>query len=519
MKYVRHIPIIILLFVLAITGINTYKAYGTQWDEYLQRDMGRVNYNYIAEGNDSLLILNGRDYGTVVELPLYALEKKFAPDQPAASTFIRHLACFLLFCVGVFFFYLTLVKLGFNHWWAFCGALMLVLSPRIYGHAFFNSKDVPLMVFYIIAYYALLCFIEKPDIKRSFYLALSTALLIDTRITGVIIVPITILFFFLFECQKSNLSFKALLTFSFLKKMKYYFIFSALLVYLFWPYLWLNPIKNFLIAFLNMSHYRWRGYSLLFGDFIFSYETPWYFSLSWIALTTPLLYLFLYFVGFTNIVYQIVGLKKQVFKQKELLEKLMALSLFMLPLLAIIVLKSVLYDTWRHVYFVYPFLLIIAIYGGQIIYQKLKTTLVKWAVVVLFGLLMSVELVKMMHAFPHEYVYFNELVSDKDDNIRYNYDMEYWGASFRAGFEKILEIDKRDTIKVTGNCYPAYSNYVLLKHMDKKCRLQYVLKEKEAHYYLTNYRNKPNDHDTLQDKKVYGINYRNSEILGVYKVR
>jgi hypothetical protein len=268
-----------------------------------------------------------------------------------------------------------------------------------------------------------------------------------------------------------------------------------------------------------MSHYRWKGYSLLFGDFIFSYETPWYFSLSWIALTTPLLYLFLYFVGFTNIVYQIVRLKKQVFKQKELLEKLMALSLFMLPLLAIIVLKSVLYDTWRHVYFVYPFLLIIAIYGGQIIYQKLKTTLVKWAVVVLFGLLMSVELVKMMHAFPHEYVYFNELVSDKDDNIRYNYDMDYWGASFRAGFEKILEIDKRDTIKVTGNCYPAYSNYVLLKHMDKKCRLQYVLKEKEAHYYLTNYRNNPNDHDTLQDKKVYGINYRNSEILGVYQVK
>jgi hypothetical protein len=505
--------------VLVITGLNTYKTYGTQWDEYLQRNMGRVNYNYIAEGNDSLLILNGRDYGTVVELPLYALEKKFAPDQPSTSIFIRHLACYLLFFVGVFFFYLTLLKLRFSNWWAFFGALMLVHSPRIYGHAFINSKDVPLMVFYIIAYYALLCFIEKPDIKRSFYLALSTALLIDTRITGVIIVPITILFFFLFEYQKSNLSFKELLHISFLKKLKYYFIFSALLVYIFWPYLWLNPIKNFLIAFLNMSHYRWKGYSLLFGDFIFSYETPWYFSLSWIALTTPLLYLFLYFVGFTNIVYQIVRLKKQVFKQKELLEKLMALSLFMLPLLAIIVLKSVLYDTWRHVYFVYPFLLIIAIYGGQIIYQKLKTTLVKWAVVVLFGLLMSVELVKMMHAFPHEYVYFNELVSDKDDNIRYNYDMDYWGASFRAGFEKILEIDKRDTIKVTGNCYPAYSNYVLLKHMDKKCRLQYVLKEKEAHYYLTNYRNNPNDHDTLQDKKVYGINYRNSEILGVYQVK
>jgi len=505
--------------VLAITGINTYKTYGTQWDEYLQRNMGRVNYNYIAEGNDSLLILNGRDYGIVVELPLYALEKKFAPDQPAASTFIRHLACYFLFCVGVFFFYLILLKLRFSNWWAFFGALMLVLSPRIYGHAFINSKDVPLMVFYIIAYYALLCFIEKPDIKRSFFLALSTALLIDTRITGVIIVPIAILFFFLFEYQKSNLSFKELLNISLLKKLKYYFIFSALLVYLFWPYLWLNPIKNFLVAFLNMSHYRWKGYSLLFGDFLFSFETPWYFSLSWIALTTPLLYLFLYFVGFTSIVYQIVRLKKQVFKHKEILEKLMALSLFMLPLLAIIILKSVLYDTWRHVYFVYPFLLIVGMYGAQWIFEKLKNKMMKWASVALFTVLLTVELVKMANAFPNEYVYFNELVSDKHENIRYHYDMDYWGTTFRLGFEKILEIDKRDTIKVTGNCYPAYSNYNLLKNMVPNCRLQYVLKEKEADYYLTNYRFKPNDHDEQQHKKIYGLRYRNSEIMGVYKLR
>jgi hypothetical protein len=55
--------------------------------------------------------------------------------------------------------------------------------------------------------------------------------------------------------------------------------------------------------------------------------------------------------------------------------------------------------------------------------------------------------------------------------------------------------------------------------MDKNCRLQYVLKEKDADYYLTNYRFKPNDHDTLQHQKVYGINYRHSEILGVYKLR
>jgi hypothetical protein len=519
MKYVKHIPIILLLFVLAITGLNTYKTYGTQWDEYLQREMGRFNYNYITGANDSLKVWRGRDYGIVVELPLYVLEKKLAPDKPSDSIFLRHLACFILFCVGVVFFYLTLLKLKFNSFWAFCGTLMLVLSPRIYGHAFINSKDVPLMVFYILAYYHLLCFIENQSIKRSFYLALSTALLIDTRITGVIIVPITILFFFLFEYQKTEKSFKTLLTFAFLNKLKYYFIFSCLLVYLFWPFLWLNPIKNFLVAFLNMSHFRWKGYNLLFGDFIYSYETPWYFSLSWIALTTPLLYLMLYFVGFTGIVYQITQLKKEVFKQKMLLQKIMALSLFTVPLLAIIVLKSVLYDTWRHVYFVYPFLLIVAMYGAQWLYSSLKNKILKWGSIVLYTTFLMFELFKMINAFPNEYVYFNELVSDSNEHIRYHYDMDYWGTTFRIGFEKILESDYRDTIKVTGNCYPAYSNYNLLKHMHKNCRLEYVLEKKDANYYLTNYRFKPDDCNEQQGKKIYGLRYRNSEILGVYKLK
>jgi hypothetical protein len=158
-------------------------------------------------------------------------------------------------------------------------------------------------------------------------------------------------------------------------------------------------------------------------------------------------------------------------------------------------------------------------YGAQWIYEKLNSKLMKWSSIALFNVLIVAELVKMANAFPNEYVYFNELVSDSKENIRYHYDMDYWGTTFKLGFEKILETDKRDTIKVTGNCYPAYSNYNLLKHMNPKCRLQYVLKEKEANYYLTNYRFKPDDHDKQKDKKFYGLRYRNSEILGVYKLR
>jgi hypothetical protein len=519
MKLYHHLPFILLMLIMSLLGMKSYRTYGTQWDEYLQRNMGRVSYNYIANGNDSLLTLNGRDYGIVVELPLYALEKKFAPNQVAESIYLRHLACFFLYCFGVIVFYLTLLKLKFNPIGAFCGVLMLVVSPRIFGHAFINSKDVPLMVFYIFSFFSLLYFIEKPSIKRSLFHAFTCALLIDTRITGVIIVPITIFFFTLYEYQKSSKKYSKILGINLLVQLKYYFIFCALLIYIFWPYLWLNPIKNFLVAFLNMSHYRWKGYSLLFGDFIFSYQTPWYFALAWIAITTPILYLIMFLLGIYFMVLQIIKEKALVFKNIEFLEILMPFCLFTCPILAIIVLKSVLYDTWRHIYFVYPFLLLTGMYGAKYVVNKVNRKPLKWAAFALFFSLVGIELIKMIKAYPHEYVYFNELVSGSKNNIRLNYDMDYWGTGFKYGLQKVLDMDHSDTIKITGNVYPCYSNYVLLKDNNPKCRLQYVLTEKEADYYLTNYRYKPNDHFEKLNDKVFDIQYRNSEILGVYKVK
>lgn len=519
MKYLYHLPIVLLMLLLGLTGLKTYRTYGTQWDEYLQRNMGRVSYNYVAENNDSLLILNGRDYGVVVELPLYVLEKKFAPNQVAESIYLRHLACFTLFCLGVFVFYLVLLKLNFSVLWSFNGALMLVLSPRIYGHAFINSKDVPLMVFYILAYYSLLLLLEKASFKRCLFHAFTCALLIDTRITGVIIIPLTIVFYILFEYQKSDKKITALIGWRLINQLKFYFLFTAVFVYILWPYLWLNPVKNFLVAFLNMSHYRWKGYSLLFGESIFSFDTPWYFALAWIAITTPLLYVAFFVVGLSGILIQTFKLRWHIFKEKINLEKIMSFSFFLCPILAVIILKSVLYDTWRHLYFVYPFLLISSLYGALSLYKYLQLRKTGFVFYISLYALLGFELHKMTSAFPFEYVYFNELVSGKEENIRKNYDMDYWGISFKQAMEKVLEIDKSDTIKVTGNVYPAYSNYVLIKNNNPACRLQYVLKEKEADYYFTSFRYQPNDHDSLQHQKVFSFRYRNADIMSVFKVK
>jgi hypothetical protein len=47
----------------------TYKTYGTYWDEYLQRDMGKMSYNYVFNDDDALKTFMDKDYGVLIELP------------------------------------------------------------------------------------------------------------------------------------------------------------------------------------------------------------------------------------------------------------------------------------------------------------------------------------------------------------------------------------------------------------------------------------------------------------------
>ena len=43
-----------------------------------------------------------------------------------------------------------------------------------------------------------------------------------------------------------------------------------------WPYLWSNPIENFLNSFEMMKQYEHGGYNLYFGNKVLSNNVPWH---------------------------------------------------------------------------------------------------------------------------------------------------------------------------------------------------------------------------------------------------
>ena len=347
--------------------------------------------------------------------------------------------------------------------------------------------------------------------------ALVTALLINIRVTGIIVLPLTAFFLSLFIAIEAHKNHHRFAWFKVIKLVGVYTIVSVVFVYIFWPFLWENPIHNFTMAFSNMSKFRWDSYSYLMGEHIRSINTPWYYLPKWIAITTPLFYLMAFTASLILFFISMLRKRFAFFLQSENLYQCMVLSFLIIPLAVIIILNSTLYDSWRHVYFVYPFLIVSVLYALVALadYSKKQA----WIIVLITLFLTGFELVKMIASHPYHYVYFNEIPEKKRNQMVQQNDFDFWGVSFKQAYEKLLQLDQRKVIKITSTVSPAYYNFLLMKHNIKDCRLEFVAEESMADYYITNYRFNPNDHAEFKDKKFFSLEYANSEFITVFKVK
>jgi hypothetical protein len=182
---------ILAFLVLFVLGLAIYRDYGLGWDEPNQRFIGKSNYNYAFYGNQSLLNIGDRYYGPFYEVVLFALTNSPDSDQ---MYYLRHLWTFLTFAAGTIVFFLLIRKICRKDWLALIGWLALVLSPRIFADAFYNSKDIPFMVAFILAVYTMIRYLDHSSWKNLLLHALSSAILIAIRIPGVLVLAMTISF-------------------------------------------------------------------------------------------------------------------------------------------------------------------------------------------------------------------------------------------------------------------------------------------------------------------------------------
>jgi len=391
-----------------------------------------------------------------------------------------HLFDFLAFAGAVFAFFLIGKKIFKNWMIALTGCLFLVISPRIFGHAFYNPKDLPFLDAYIVAIYTMLLFLEKKNIFTAIVHGVAIAVACGIRTPGVVIIPITFAFycFDLFLAKKSwkdYLKGLALLISSILV--------AAGLVYWFTPFLYDDPITKFIQVFNLMKNYTWNDHQIYLGVDIRN-KIPWHYSLVWFSVSSPPFYVGLFGLG--SVVLIIRSLRSRLGEHfQSLRDMYLVAACGILPIIAVIIFKSVIYSDNRQMYFCYPALLLISIYGFRFLIEKLREINIHWqawiSVIIILGLAYPVYFMVQYHT--HENVFFNFLAGSRMSVIATRFSMDRWGLASKDALEYILETDTSHVIHIQAQNGIVKSFLILSK--SERDRL-IINKKGPAKYFITN---------------------------------
>ncbi len=182
-------------------------------------------------------------------------------------------------------------------------------------------------------------------------------------------------------------------------------------------------------------------------------------------------------------------------------------------------LKSVLYDGWRQMFFIYPAVIVFSILGiktlANIHWVRLSSTFSKFLIGLLILLSMAEPIVFIVKNHPLEMVYFNQWVTLRNTHIRQSYEMDYWGLAYRQGLEYVLSENPGKLVRVSVANYPGKMNAMLLSPTDRE-RMVFVSNPEQADYFMTNYRYHPEDYDYPDE--VFKITILDETVFSVFKI-
>ena len=459
--------VFLFFFGFALLGALIFDDYGIAYDENVQRYIGLNNYDYIinlfqGEKIQAAAPATGVDYphyGVAFELPLILIEKIFAINNIENVYLFRHFFIFFITIFGHVTFFLLLKNKFSSTYLSLFGCFILIISPRFFAEGFYNSKDIIFMHSFIICTFFGLKFLKRPDLINSFLFALLTALSANVRLVSLLI-PIVIFYFIIIKFLRNDYKFS--ISFN---VFTYLFFLFFLLIF-FWPFLWTNTIDNFLYAFFTFKNYDIDLTNFYAGKYMSAQIIDWYYLPLWIIVTTPFYILFFFILNFLKTIQRIIKRMLVIDSKKKFndlwrgnkeLHTLIFFSFIFISIFSTIIFKSTLYNGWRHFYFIYPFIVILALSEIRTFFHLFKK-LRKFLLLFLFvSIIFQINWMVVNH--PHQYVYFN-FIGGKKPHL--NYEIDYWGLSNKYALIKILSSKQKNEMVTVSNVSDTNLNENLL---------------------------------------------------------
>lgn len=443
--------LIIILFFAAflIYGLSVYRDYGISWDEGIERNSSLVTYGYLFpsvkelttgtlnyEGLADFREYNDRYYGMAMQLPLVFAEHltDFTMDYQQIY-YMRHLYVFMLFWAASICFYFLCRRFTKSDLIPLIGVLLLILSPRILADSFYNIKDLVELSLYIIGAWAGIRFLDRMNWRNMLLFAFLGALCTNARIVGAIVIAACLAVGVCKACARRQWK----------HDMKFILaagVGSILFYMILSPITWENPIQGIIGTLQKFSSYETYTNNVWFmGQSYGPDDLPWFYLPLWILATTPIVTLVLLAAG-TGV--QLVSATRLWKARKSLsdqaYDKLFLAMLIIIPVMYAVLRKPVLYNGWRHMYFLYPFLAFFSYSGFCYLWSRFKRV-----TGVFTGIGMLCVAAWMIYSHPYEYAYFNPMGKINSEN---NFEQDYWGVTQRDALQYICDQDDSEYIKV-----------------------------------------------------------------------
>jgi len=464
--------------ILIFIGFILHKDYGISSDEEITRKNGLVSIKYIynfffqqyshnleiIKNVPDLINYSDKQYGSFLEIIQIAfIEILFGIKNFAEVFYYRHLSNHYLFVISIITFYFLCLDLFKNKLYAFFGALILYTSPRIFADSFYNGKDLAFLSLFIFLIFFTIKFIKKPNYKNAFLVSIFAAIATNLRIVAMYVPFLIILFFIIEFLMKNKFDTKKI------KVLFFLLISKIIILYIIWPFLWENPLTNFIYTLDSFSRFvNWEAYVFYLGDFHKVFYLPWHYIFVSFFATTPLLVSFFIVCGLTQVNLRFFvrlinidnkNLYKDIWRSEN--EKIFLFISFviLIPIFLIFLLDSVMYNSWRHLFFLYPPLILILIYFVNTISKKYRNKkILSYIYIFLFIALLN-NFYNLIRLHPHQYVYFNFIFEKNANRL---FEIDYWGLSNKSALKNLLDVSDKKTITVG---VASFTNLYLSKKM------------------------------------------------------
>ena len=424
-----------------LLGLFTAADYGPTWDEQDEMDILRMNlWEYAMRLNldetafekraaeEKNLTIHAltpvsqgveQDHGMSAFYPMAGVVMSETLTEGRLSQ-LWHMWCWVIFTLGAYALYGVCRELGMPRGAALIAPLMLLLSPQFFAHGHFNNKDIALMSLALCVLWQGIRLMKKPAFGTAVLFSLFGALAANTKVAGAALWALCALFVLAEQIRLRNMNGRvwgiAGVT------AGAFFLFYGLLT----PALWGDPAGFLQYLVSNaLSFQRWQN-SLLFRGTVFELwreALPWYYLPYMILATTPLWMLVMIAAG---IACAIAALRRTDVRMPLLLTMCMAVF----PLSFAVLTYTHVYNGWRHFYFVYGPLAVLAAWAAWRLAGRRR---------VLAGLLaicMLVSAVGILTEHPYQYAYYQPIVLLRGTDFN---ELDYWNISARDALVQLAQ--------------------------------------------------------------------------------